>query len=929
MKLPEITQIAFEGSAQASPFQPVQIPDPNPRLQANLATIAQSFSNIQTSGVQQYKRQEMQAKQMEQLYEFAPKAIESIYKIQDDIREASAKAFSAQALLNADPVQLKEALSAQAERNRELNPEQQRERDALIAKEGRDISKEPGNSELASLFVGAVGKRKKHLDIGLAKMMGTILPEWVTEQRKSNSGQMFLPQLGVSVTINDPNLPPTTAEMVRQQLMKSAMGSDDISGNDSMDLGIFAEHAIPLVRQNMLQIKQREDKTWRSTNGHNQRMDLLRKHRNDLSQEGLTPEQRGKIFTTFIDAMGATYPISGEDRGIGAAVALSEYEKSIDEHVLAGNQFNVQAYGNMVVGPKGELLKDYNPGHFNRVKASVIEKENREFSNRMGARQRSVKEQVISYLQHIKENEGEVTFDQGAAQVRYLTDLATAAGLSPAAAGIDQIQSQLLMYGEGSSERQALIASAQADNMNGTLSLTHPLFATAVGRTHPLYEQAKRNDANNLTEEHKSYKDVLTDIVSANLGSAKNLYGELKGVGGQIVNDIYARDLSTFNRDLEAAGTPEERRQVLANWTKKKTEELNKAFATNSGNLLELDANKRPFRWYNQAAQSGTKTEQMTNQLAHIVGVAKSGGNVYSEIQTNPGSLVARDRALTDMGKLLSGQPIGDYYAVAQQQINAAAGKEIIKSPMDLLAAVYRSYEPNSFDAKQIEQAVQRRNELPAAQKNFIDRRMNGEYANPNAAILSSSLQTRSGFEGRILPVAGVTNSIPHPLNRQPGYTLPNITPLAGQSKAQLTGLPAEAYKWLAYGASGEAGPGDDIYGVAASILNRFAEGRGSIQAIVTNPSQYEAVKKGTARFRPDIEAKFNSPEGQAKLVEALMRLQGRTDFKGRPLYKNAGRSDVLFDERGNFYHHPEEKAKGDIYSGPPKNAWRKFVTGI
>ena len=53
MKLPEITQIAFEGSAQTSPFQPVEIPDPNPKLQANLATIAKSFENIQTSGVQQ------------------------------------------------------------------------------------------------------------------------------------------------------------------------------------------------------------------------------------------------------------------------------------------------------------------------------------------------------------------------------------------------------------------------------------------------------------------------------------------------------------------------------------------------------------------------------------------------------------------------------------------------------------------------------------------------------------------------------------------------------------------------------------------------------------------------------------------------------------------------------------------------------------
>jgi len=169
MKLPEITQIAFQGAAQASPFQPVQIPDPNPRLQANLATIARSFQNIETSGVQQYKQQEMQAKQMEQLYEFAPKAIQSIYKIQDEAREASAKAFSAQALLDADPAKLKEALSAQSERNRELTPEQQIERDALIAKEGREISKEPGNSELASLFVGAVGKERNIWTLVLLK----------------------------------------------------------------------------------------------------------------------------------------------------------------------------------------------------------------------------------------------------------------------------------------------------------------------------------------------------------------------------------------------------------------------------------------------------------------------------------------------------------------------------------------------------------------------------------------------------------------------------------------------------------------------------------------------------------------------------------------------------------------------------------------
>jgi hypothetical protein len=924
MKLPEIQQIAFQGSAQTLAFDPVQIPDPNPRIQADLASIAKSFSNMEASGVQGYKRQEQQAKQMEKLYAFIPKAAQDIYKIQDEAREATAKAVAAEVLLNTDPEEVKKYLDEESASRR---AQEQTLEDAAV-KEARAGSKEPGNSEVNSMLLNYKGKQRKHIQIGLAKQLGVVLPEWVSEQRKNNSGMIYLSGLQKSVRINDKNLPPSVAEQVRQELMKSAMGIGDISGKGSMDLGILAEHGMPLIRNNMLQIKQREDRTWRSTNGHNQRMMLIRQWRDTLGQE-MTPEERGKAYNTFITAMAATTPISGEDRGIGEAVAASEWEKSIDEAVLAGEQFDQESYGNMVVGPNGALLKDFYPGHYNRVKASVIEKQNREFSNRMGARQRSVKQQTLSYLQHIKENEGEITFEAGAAQVKFLTEQAQAAGLTPAQAGIDRIQGQLLMYGEGSSERQALIASAEADNMTGRLSLSHPLFATALGRTHPLYEVAKRNDANNLTEEHKGYKDVITDIVSANLGSAKNLYGELKGVGGQIVNAEYAKDLSNFNRDLEAAKTPEERRQVLASWTKKKTEELNKAFAAKSGNLLELDANKRPFRWFNQAAAVGTQTEQITNQLAHIVDVAKTGGNVYSELQNNPSSLVARDRALTDMGKLLSGQPIGDFYSVAAQQINAAAGKEIIKSPMDLLAAVYRSYEPNSFDAKQIEQAVRRRNELPAAQKTFFDRHLSGQYVNPNGAILSSGTQARAGFEGRVMPVAGVINSIPHPLNSQPGYTLPNITPLAGQTKAQLVNIPDDAFRWLAFGASGEAGPGDDIYGVAASIINRYAEGRGSFEAIVTNPTQYEHLQKGTAKFRPDIEAKFRSPEGRAKLVEALIKLQGRTDFKGRREYKNAGRTDVMFHERGNTFHHPEERAKTDVYSGPPKNAWRRFVTGI
>lgn len=46
-------------------------------------------------------------------------------------------------------------------------------------------------------------------------------------------------------------------------------------------------------------------------------------------------------------AMAATNPISGEDRGIGEVAAVSEWEKSIDDAVLAGEKWTrrLRKYG--------------------------------------------------------------------------------------------------------------------------------------------------------------------------------------------------------------------------------------------------------------------------------------------------------------------------------------------------------------------------------------------------------------------------------------------------------------------------------------------------------------------------------------------------------------------------------------------------------
>lgn len=150
----------------------------------------------------------------------------------------------------------------------------------------------------------------------------------------------------------------------------------------------------------------------------------------------------------------------------------------------------------------------------------------------------------------------------------------------------------------------------------------------------------------------------------------------------------------------------------------------------------------------------------------------------------------------------------------------------------------------------------------------------------------------------------GNNNSNPGGGRVRPGATAGSDTLNIGSGGGQMN-LSDEQYKWLAYAISGEAGPGDDQYAVAASILNRVAEGRGTVEQVVKADGQYEAYHKGMMSMSPEIEARLKSAEGQARLVAALERLQGRTDFKGQTQLQNrvAG-EDPMVDALGNFFHY-------------------------
>ena len=151
----------------------------------------------------------------------------------------------------------------------------------------------------------------------------------------------------------------------------------------------------------------------------------------------------------------------------------------------------------------------------------------------------------------------------------------------------------------------------------------------------------------------------------------------------------------------------------------------------------------------------------------------------------------------------------------------------------------------------------------------------------------------------------------------------------SGGGGGSLKGLSGQDYRDLAYIVSGEAQRGtDDEYGVAAAVLNRVADPAwpNTIKAVGSQAGQFEAVYTGKAKDDPQLAEKLASPKGQAKIVKALQKLKGRTDFKGVSQYANMGKGDVKFSNRGNFYHYKEQRGKNDPPPSPIPSYYTKFI---
>ena len=149
-----------------------------------------------------------------------------------------------------------------------------------------------------------------------------------------------------------------------------------------------------------------------------------------------------------------------------------------------------------------------------------------------------------------------------------------------------------------------------------------------------------------------------------------------------------------------------------------------------------------------------------------------------------------------------------------------------------------------------------------------------------------------------------------------------------GSGGGSLKDMGEQEFSDLAFVVSHEALRGtDDEYAVAAAVLNRVADPRypNTIMGVGTAPGQFEAVFSGKA-YRDEALAK-QLMDNQGKIVDALKKLDGRTDFKAfSSMGQYMGETDIMFADNGNFYHYAEQQAKSDPIPNNVPQDWKKLL---
>ena len=888
MKLPEISQVQFQASAQSKAFDPLKLPDPNPQLAQNLSIIQQSFKNLSGS-------YQPDPSFLEQFAELVPKAVGTAIELQKtDVAIQLARSkdryfqMRREGLIPDDGEQM-------------AIEQVEKQRDDIVDAETAKVAK-TGNYDVVRGFLNFSNHGQLDLQKRLAGHMFTnVYPDWMNTQLEINESEIMVEDENgelVEVKINQQGLPDYQHKQIMSHLRTAFMGHEHLADTDPSLLHKEMEAAFKTDAA----ISRKYSRTTRAEDGRVRFNAAYTGMFRDFANGDMQSLARTMVkAASMYDSDGVTLTNTPKE-------FYARLIKNVGTATENGAEFPIGEFIEKAQFEDGQTFMQRAPLQARLLMRTYRDKRRTYLANKLKADTQDLKFAIAEFHNTSVNSEEPVSVSDYVAFKTATRQRAAELGID-ASDMLKVIDQQIRVGSYGADEINQLREQADIALQTGNASQNadyylHPVVGPEVR------EKVDKQVERKKTPEYTSSSKQIADLIgSSTKGTMVDPEGKLKGqaIGVnrhyQLIYDTKYDELVQRNLQLDpkdrltnAAIADQARDTAIAQWERDSKNDQHKYYVNpKNGN----------FDNYPVAKEDAADTAQ-NNNVRTITSGAKTQKGVLSQIAAQPQLSMSREAISDAIENFSATGQIDPTLITLQTKINETIGRRVIENPMQLAIAAAQGYgdlKPN--------ETVQ----APA----FLQRAGTTSQKRQWMADLVGLKGNNYTQPAKYGPVAQMPT--------RPG--MPNVAPVfQGETPEGLTGLSANDYRELAFIVSAEAGPGDDKYAVAASVINRLADGRfgGSIPEIGRAPGQYEAVYTGKAYYSDELTQDLASPEGQKKIAEMLMLLDGRTDFKGQSQLGNRDPdNDPMVDPLGNFFHYAGQTGMGP-YTGTVNRNYRRFL---
>lgn len=746
MKLPELSEVQFQASAQSQAFDPLKLPDPNPQLSQNLSIIQQSFANLAQSGKANaqadYGMQDRSF--LEQFAELVPKAVNTAIELQKTdvaIQMARADDRYYQMLEQGLIPQNGELLSIE---------QQEKAKDNLTKVGAAEAAQQTDNYDV----VRGILNFSNHGEIALRRrtaqhMFTNVYPDWMKTQLETNNTTVMVEneegQL-VEAAINQKNLPDYQHKQIMSHLRTAFMGHELLADTNN-DL-IQKEMAVGFKTDNIISSAysrntRANDGTARFTSGYTNMFDEF-KGGNMVS-----------LGNFQVDAA-SMY----DKKGVNLINTPPEFYKRLISDIGTatenGAEFPIGDFIEKAQFADGKTFMQRAPLQARLLMRTYRDKRRTYLSNKLKADTQELKFAIAEYGAPNAEDPKSVSDF-----VAFKTTVRQRA----AELGIDAndmlkvIDQQIRVGSYGADEmnqlrEQAEIALATGNASQNADYYLHPVVGPEVREKVDKQVQRKK------TPEYTSSSKQIADLIgSSTKGTMVDPEGKLKGqaVGVnrhyQTIYDNKYDDLMQRNIGLppekrltNAAIADQARDTAIAQWEKDSKNDQHKYYVNpKNGNFDNYPAAKIEAAEVNE-----------NNTVRALTTGAKTQKGVLTQIAAEPQRIMLREGVNQTIATYSATGEVDPYFISLQKKINQTVGRRVIQNPMQIVIAAAQGY--GDLKPGEIPQAPAFRQRAATSAKarqmmaELVNMQGRALYTNPAKYGPSSEMPVRPVFQASVQP---------------------------------------------------------------------------------------------------------------------------------------------------------------------------------